>query len=263
MIPSFSFLRHVRPFVRNHHETRSMHFSADAIQSLMSCQRPYDLEVPYTKTMMGFLLAIPEPTHVLMIGLGGGSLAKFCHQHFPKTRMTVVEINPHVIAMRKQFLIPDDDERFNVVCADGAEFVRDAGSEFDVVLNDGFDAQGQSAQLCSREFYENCCRSMTPKGVLVANLDKAHPANPQCIDRICQTYKGNAVTIEIADRDNSVIFAGKNIPISVREMSLSWTLGHHVNEVRTQLKAEFQRIIEHLDTLEPLGQEPVQHSPQL
>ena len=48
-------------------------------------------------------------TSCLMIGLGGGSLAKFCHHYLPETRITVVEINPHVIAMRRHFQVPDDD----------------------------------------------------------------------------------------------------------------------------------------------------------
>ena len=35
-----------------------------------------------------------------MIGLGGGSLVRFCHRHLPHSRMTVVEINPAVVALR-------------------------------------------------------------------------------------------------------------------------------------------------------------------
>ena len=134
-MPSFSESgHHSRPFVHDDQVTRSLQFTPHGVQSMMCCQRPFDLEVAYTKTMMGFLLAQPHPVHILMIGLGGGSLAKFCYQNLPQTRITVVEINPHVIAMRQQFLIPEDDERLRVVCADGVHFVRDAPPGFDVVL---------------------------------------------------------------------------------------------------------------------------------
>jgi len=110
----------------------------------MCTSRPDELELDYTKIMMGFLLLNHRPRHIAMIGLGGGSLAKFCYRNLPDTRITVLEINPHVIALRQEFLVPDDNERFQVIEADGADFVRDADPEFDVLLVDGYDPQGQA-----------------------------------------------------------------------------------------------------------------------
>lgn len=244
-------------FVSDDQDTRSLHFSAEGLQSLMSCQRPFDLELTYTRTMMAFLLAKPNPDHILMIGLGGGSLAKFCYQYFPRTRITVVEINPQVIALRQQFLIPDDDDRFQVVCADGADFVREASPGFDVVLVDGFDAQGLSAQLCSQAFFDHCYRIMTPASVLVVNLDNAHPAHPEVVARIDQVFKGNFVEINVLDRNNSIVFANKGLPIAADGMSLSWSLGHHTETVRTQLQTELHRVLQILDSQQPLSPETV------
>ncbi len=249
----FESIQYARPFICSDSDSVSLHFNINELQSLMSIRKPHQLEIPYTKTMMGFLLVIPNPVHILMIGLGGGSLAKFCYLHLPNTRITVVEINPHVIALRKRFLIPDDDERLNIVFAEGAEFVRDARQTFDVILVDGFDAQGQSTKLSSRAFYEDCCRVLLPKGVMVANLDSAHPAHTLLVQRIYKTYQGNSVEIVVEDRDNHVVFAVKNIPISSRWMSLSWSLGHHSVEAQLQLKQEFQRILRILGALEQQG----------
>ncbi len=242
------------PFIHEDQDSRSLYFNSDGVQSKMLCQRPFDLTLPYTKTMMGFLLTNAHPAHILMIGLGGGSMAKFCYQHLPHTRITVVEINPQVIALRQQFLVPDDDERFNVVCADGAHFVRDTALVFDVVLVDGFDAQGLAVELCSTCFYENCRRIMTPCGVLAANLDNVHTAHPLFIDRIDQTFQGNWVTIDVLERSNCIAFARKGLPISPHEMSLSDSLGHHAVEARAQLQTELQRILTILDRQVPLEQ---------
>ena len=148
----FTHWAHPRPIVYADHHHISMRFRHGELQSLMSVQQPNRLELPYTITMMGILLLIPKPRHILMVGLGGGSLAKFCYQHLSEARITVVEINPHVIAMRRHFQLPDDDARLEVVCADGAEFVRDTRETFDAILVDGFDADGQSAQLSSKAF---------------------------------------------------------------------------------------------------------------
>jgi hypothetical protein len=88
--------------------------------------------------MMGFLLFIPEPRFMAMVGLGGGSLAKFCHRHLPKTRIQVVEINPYVIGLRDEFQVPPDSRRFAIVQGDGAAFVRSPASPCDVLLLDGY-----------------------------------------------------------------------------------------------------------------------------
>jgi spermidine synthase len=98
--------QHVAPFIYEEQNCKSLHFTIHQLQSKMSISRPDELKVDYTKTMMGFVLLNRRPKHIVMIGLGGGSLAKFCYKHLPESRITVIEINPHVIALRNEFLIP-------------------------------------------------------------------------------------------------------------------------------------------------------------
>jgi spermidine synthase len=69
--------------------------------------------------MMAFLLFNPRPRRILILGLGGGSLAKFCYRHLPSATITAVEIDPHVMALREEFRVPADDERFRVLQGDG------------------------------------------------------------------------------------------------------------------------------------------------
>jgi spermidine synthase len=202
------------PFIYEEANSKSLHFSIDQLQSKMRNSQPDALELDYTKTMMGFLRLNRRPRHIAMIGLGGGSLAKFCYRHLPETEITVVEINPHVIALRKEFLVPDDDERFHVIEADGADFVHDAESEFDVLLVDGYDHQGQPAELGSQHFYEDCHRVLTDQGIMAVNLHGYHPLYELLVGRINRSFSGNTTEVA-ANRDgNVVVFTGKNIPIS-------------------------------------------------
>src|SRR3546814_8340379 len=109
-----------------------------------------------------------------MIGLGGGSLAKYCYKYLPDVSITAVEIDPEVIAVGDQFFMPPEDDRFEIVCDDGAAFVkRDAGT-CDVLLVDGFDKDGQPAELCSSEFYRACHSRLNPGGVLVVSICDHH-----------------------------------------------------------------------------------------
>jgi spermidine synthase len=137
--------RYARPFIIDDGETRQLLLGLDLIQSSMRIDDPFALEFAYTRKMMAFLLFVPNPAHVLMVGLGGGSLAKFCHHHLPRARLTVVEIDPDVIALRSEFNVPDD-KRLAIIQADAADYLPAAENDTDVVLLDGFDATAASTR---------------------------------------------------------------------------------------------------------------------
>lgn len=192
--------------------TLSLHFSPDATQSCMDLRQPDALNLEYTRTMMGFLLFVPEPAHLAMVGLGGGSLAKFCHRHLPKTRIHVVEINPHVLALREEFQVPPDDRRFRVALGDGAEFVRSPPRQFDVLLLDGYDASGLPEALGSQRFYDDCFGALTPGGMLVANLHCGQRRWQEQVDRIRRSFNGAVLVVDDEEGSNSIVFASTTHP---------------------------------------------------
>ena len=191
----------------------SLHFGFPTIQSRMLKTDPDRLVLDYTRTMMGFLLFQPRPVRIAMIGLGGGSLVKYCRRRLPDAEFTAIEISPEVIALRRQFGIPDDDERLRIVCADGADFVRraanDADGGFDVLLVDGFDRDGQARQLCSAAFYDDCHEALRKGGVLVVNLCADDTGYGSYISRISDSFGGKAVVVEAEEGNNKIVFAGK------------------------------------------------------
>src|SRR4051812_25073219 len=78
-----------RPYMIDYRGMRNLFFSPCAVQSSMRLDDPLALVAPYTRKMMACLLFRPAPRHLLMIGLGGGSIAKFCYRHLPRTCITV------------------------------------------------------------------------------------------------------------------------------------------------------------------------------
>lgn len=204
---------HVRPCVCQDRDrtVRALHFSLAEVQSSMRNDDPDALVLAYTQRMMGFLLWQPRPASVAMIGLGGGSLAKFCHRHLPDTVLLAAEINPHVIALRDEFGVPPDSERFSVVCLDGAVLVREPPRRFDVLLVDGFDWEGLPEALCSQAFYDDCAGALTDTGWLVANLPSGEdqPAFEVHLARVRRTFGADAVLV-VGDGErglNSVVLA--------------------------------------------------------
>ena len=113
-----------QPYILETESERRLHFSQCNVQSVMSLDEPHALVSAYTRKMMGFMLFKPAPKSIVMVGLGGGSLAKFCYRYLPKTQITVVEIDERVIELRDEFCVPADDHRFRIVCDDGARTSR-------------------------------------------------------------------------------------------------------------------------------------------
>jgi len=209
------------PLVHEENGELSLHFNFPTIQSRMLKADPERLVLDYTRTMMGFLLLQPKPERIAMIGLGGGSLAKYCRLRLPDSDFTAIELSPEVIALRHSFGVPDDGDHFRVLCADGADFVRHEIDAFDVLLVDGFDRDGQPQQLCSAEFYDNCQGALRHGGILVVNLCADDTGYGRYVARIRAAFDERVVVIEADEGENKIVFAGKDgrFPPSFNELT--------------------------------------------
>lgn len=194
------------PIVLKGWRSAELRFAAGTAQSRMSRWFPDRLVVDYTRTMLGALALVPAPQRVGMVGLGGGSQAKFLHRHLARTDIDVFEINPAVIALRREFRIPDDDARFRVIEADAAERLRSRVEAYDLLLVDGYDAEGIPAALSTQRFYADCRASLRRGGVVAINLyDTAHAEH---LHRIRIAFgAAHVAVVEETRQSNRVAFA--------------------------------------------------------
>ncbi len=212
-----------RPYIRETDGILALHLDKLSIQSEMRLDAPDELVLGYTRTMMCFMLFLPEPGRIAMIGLGGGSLAKYCYRYLPQSEILVLEINAGVIALRNEFAIPPDDARFQVRLADGADYVADDSETVDVLFVDGFDATGQVPQLGTPAFYDACFAKLNDNGVLAVNLWFGYPNYDKYVARISKSFAGQIVVVDAAgDKANKIILAvkGGNFPPSQTSVRL-------------------------------------------
>lgn len=188
---------------------KTLYFNDDHVQSEMRFAEPDALEFEYTQLMMGFLLWVPNPRTLGLVGLGGGSLAKYCYRYLPGASTTVIEIHPGVIALRDAFQIPPDDARLQVVCADAADYLADAARRFDVLLVDGFDARGLPDALSTPQFYADCLDALTSQGVAVFNLHRCDKLFEVVCDRLRAAFGGALCLVHDSSASNCVAFACK------------------------------------------------------
>ncbi|MCL6485063.1 MAG: transferase spermidine synthase, partial [Janthinobacterium lividum] len=130
------------PQVHTCGDRRRLEFQPGMIQSEMLLSRPNHLLLRYARAMMCFTLFVPRPRHIVMVGLGGGSLLKFCHRYLPEARITVLELRADVIALREQFMLPPDDARLRIIETDAVNYIAKHPGCADVLLLDGYDETG-------------------------------------------------------------------------------------------------------------------------
>ncbi|MFZ6759062.1 fused MFS/spermidine synthase [Undibacterium sp. Ji50W] len=202
-----------RPFYVDDDNLRMMYLNPKCMQSVMKLDAPNELVCAYSRTVMGFLLFHPRPSHILLIGLGGGSLVKYCYHHLPDCRITALEINADVIAMREQFMLPADDERLHIIQCDAISHLQQHAYAADVILLDAYDENGLVAALNTAEFYANCQRQLATDGVLVANVWGKPSALADMLGRLRQVFKQQVCWSRSEDSYNLIVFAVKGSAI--------------------------------------------------
>ena len=195
---------------------RSLHIGSDTIQSSMRLARPNDLELAYTRSMMAFLLLNGPPRRVLMIGLGGGSLAKFVYHRLPEAVTEVLEINPQVVAVaRRLFELPAAEARLIVRVCDAAEFVAAEGTGYDAILVDGYDGESQVLELACPAFYGACRRRLERGGVLVVNLWGSDHRFDDYLARIEAAFPSGTLCLPAEKPGNVIVFGLRDPPGAV------------------------------------------------
>lgn len=154
---------------------RCMSFSQRNQTTRQTCQSltdPDQFVFTYTRMMMAALYLNPHPRAVLIIGLGGGVLPTALARMFPETRIDIVEIDPAVVKVARQFFGFNPDQRVQVFEEDGRVFVKRAGKSgrhYDLIMLDAFDHEYIPEHLLTQEFLFEVKALLTADGVLAAN----------------------------------------------------------------------------------------------
>ena len=163
---------------------RKMHFDSPIEQSCMFRDAPMTLNFEYQQKMVALVnehsqhLKNPKPYRVLMLGMGGGSIAHHLYHSMPNIQMTVVELRQIVIdAAYRFFQLPDVPE-VEAVQANAIDYMNELAEscrdnplhQYDCVLVDIFDSQGIPSELCDLDFHYNLMPCINTQGRLIFNL---------------------------------------------------------------------------------------------
>ena len=222
---------------------RSLHIGSDTVQSAMRIAAPNDLELSYTRSMMAFLLFNDKPTSVLMIGLGGGSVAKFIYHRMPWTTIRAIELRERVLTVaRRYFDVPQNDERFEVIIGDGVEFASRPKVCADLVVVDGYDGESHVQALATVAFYRDCHDRLNQGGMLVVNLWGGDREFNETLKRIEQAFPVGTLCLPAEKPGNVIVFGFRSMPGNVE-----WALlEQRAAALEPGYELEFSRFVEGL-----------------
>jgi spermidine synthase len=148
---------------------------APNIQSRIDMKNPRRHMLEYSQLAFCGLLYVPEPRHVMVMGLGGGVIPTEMHHYLPETFVDVVEIDPEVLIVAQNFFGFKTDERLKVHVRDGRMYVRDFAKnspqfKYDIIVLDAFNSDYIPFHLMTREFLEQVQAALSDDGVVVANV---------------------------------------------------------------------------------------------
>ena len=193
------------------HGVRSLHFGTSPKQSALHLRQADRLELPYVRAMLSALLFIGDPGKVLLIGLGGGSLARFLLEQFPGSRVDAIERRSSVVKIAHDYFGLPRSTRLVVHIGEANQLVENLGQHqgnaYDLILIDAFDDVGMDPSINALDFIAACAALLHPKGVLDINLWGSHPVSlKQSIALLKTCFPGKSLRLAVPNRGNVIGF---------------------------------------------------------
>jgi spermidine synthase len=131
---------------------------------------PLPLFLPYSQLMVASLALVPEAKRGLILGHGGGSLAKWLAARWPELQLDVVEFDPVVVRMAEEYFSYHARPQHHVHVRDARAFLNQTSNVYDLIWVDAFARNMIPFHLTTAEFFSELRSHLAPNGVLAVNL---------------------------------------------------------------------------------------------
>jgi spermidine synthase len=138
--------------------------------SIVDLRDPDALPVPYARIMNAALLYPQNIRHVLMIGLGAGSMSTYLGRAMPDLRIDAVELDPGVVSAGRKYFGLWENDKVRFIESDGRVYLNRSKDLYDLIILDAFRDLGVPFHLLTREFYDLVKAHLAPCGAVVSNV---------------------------------------------------------------------------------------------
>nr|XP_022321268.1 methyltransferase-like protein 13 [Crassostrea virginica]XP_022321269.1 methyltransferase-like protein 13 [Crassostrea virginica] len=176
-------------------------------------------------TGLGFLNSAVnknEKLSCVLIGLGGGGLPNFLHQHIPQMEIDSVDIDPKVLEVARKWFGYQEDERQRAHVADGIQFVQETlkkGQKKDIVIIDVDSKDRTTGMSCpplpfvEPAFLSNVKELLKDSGILMINVVCRDEKLKNQVFQDIQKVFPFVYTKDFTDDVNTVLYALPSQPV--------------------------------------------------
>ena len=210
---------------------------------------PVTLFLPYSQLMVASLALVPEPKRGLILGHGGGSLAKWLAARWPELELDVVEIDPSVVRMAEEYFAYRPPPQHHVHVRDARVFLNHTDRTYDFIWVDAFARHMIPFHLTTVEFFAELHAHLAPNGILAVNLASSGEGGDLLrANAVMQTMRQSFPHVESfaakgpwqssrVRSENLIFFAGS--PLEQQTFS---TMATNVNRMVEQQRLPFETI---------------------
>lgn len=211
---------------------RFLEFGGDVEQSCVYMPDPSWLEYDYTRCMLLFALAHPEPHSALFLGLGAGTLTNACLRFLPLQQATAIELRPALPALASELLGLSSDPRLHILSGDAADLLP-TQSCVDLLFVDLYTDHGPSEVQQTTDFLRQCQQRLNPGGLLIINQWSADNGQPLGLAMFRQIFAGQFASCPLEERNQVVLVWRDHQPdfasLQKRAHSLAPALGYSLH----------------------------------
>lgn len=195
---------------QNAHGIRTLRFGQNGPrQSVVKIGDLDYLGLPYAKAAMIGLAFTNQVERILVIGLGAGNIPMFLRKYYPITHIDVVDVDPQIISLAKQYFNFSEDRSLHAYAQDGRKFIAHVQAPYDLIFLDAFTGAGIPEHLATKEFLLALKKALKLSGVIIANLWGTPAVNPlyKSMLRTYQEAFHQVYRLSVPEAGNKVVIA--------------------------------------------------------
>jgi spermidine synthase len=167
------------------------------------------LGLPYAKSAMIGLVFTEQLDRILVLGVGAGNIPMFLRKHYSDAQIDVIDIDPQIIALAKQYFNLLEDRYLQAYTQDGREFIENVQKPYDLIFLDAYTAAGIPTHLATKEFLLSLKKALKPSGAIIANMWSTPKLNPlyRSMLRTYQEVFQEVYTLRVPTAGNKIVIA--------------------------------------------------------
>ena len=160
----------------------------------------------YTQELAKVTAAAPNRERILVLGGGTFTLPRFLAHTYPDAQIDVVEIDPGLLPVARNYFNYDDPANVSLIFEDARSYINRTDRRYDVILVDVYGGTEIPFSLMTREFGVALKQRTRPDGVVAANfIGGKSGACRQALDALAAPYQAVFDTAQLALENNNAL----------------------------------------------------------